>query len=33
MVASDGPATGGDEVDVVVLRQTAGPTHGRGIPS
>ena len=33
VVASDGPATGGDEVDVVVLRQTSGPTHGRGVPS
>jgi hypothetical protein len=34
VVASDGPATGGGtDVNVIVLRQTAGPAHGRGIPS
>lgn len=30
---SDGPATQGDAVDVVVLRQTGGLRFGRGVPS
>jgi hypothetical protein len=35
VVASDGPATGGtaNGVSVVVLRQTGGPLHGRGVAS
>jgi hypothetical protein len=33
VVASDGPATGGDGVSVVLLRQVAGASHGRGVPS
>jgi len=32
-VASDGPATGGRKVDVVLIRQTAGPSLGPGVPS
>ncbi|HEU0132472.1 MAG TPA: sialidase family protein [Mycobacteriales bacterium] len=33
VVASDGPATGGGTTSVVLLRQTAGPKHGRGVAS
>lgn len=38
VVTSDGPATGrngdtGGQPDVVVLRQSGGPRHGRGVPS
>jgi hypothetical protein len=33
VTASDGPATGGHDVDVVLLRQTGGPRFGTGVPS
>jgi len=33
VTASDGPATGGKDVDVVLLRQTGGPSFGQGVPS
>ena len=35
VVASDGPATGSDgrRVDVVLIRQTGGPSLGPGVPS
>lgn len=34
VIASDGPATGSTgRVDVVYLRQTAGPRHGKGVAS
>jgi len=40
VISSDGPATGhpksdtsGGDPDVVVMRQTAGPSHGHGVPS
>jgi hypothetical protein len=34
VVASDGPATGSDDrVSVILLHQTAGPTHGKGVAS
>jgi CO dehydrogenase/acetyl-CoA synthase alpha subunit len=31
--ASDGPATGGGGVSVIVIRQVSGPRFGRGAPS
>jgi hypothetical protein len=33
VVASDGPATGGHGVSVLLLRQTGGERHGKGSPS
>ena len=33
VTASDGPATGGHDVDVVLLRQTGAPRFGAGVPS